>query len=128
MPLRALSPEELLARCDLAGVARVVSVGRASPTAPNLAKLLFLEIEKGAVRGADGRPAAFAHVRLHGGAAMVGGWSDWWDYPVGFLVRTHLDWNERDGVHETTWPGAVSELDPAAPFEDLPAERSDAAA
>jgi hypothetical protein len=114
MALRPLTAEEMRERCDLAGLARVVSVGRATPTSPNLARLAFVEIHKGGVRDAQG-PARYAHVRLHGGAGtanglpVLGGWSDWWDYPAGEMVVTHLDWNERDGVYETTWPGAVWE-------------------
>ena len=125
MALRPLTPDEMLERCDLAGIAQVISVGRATPTEPNLAKLKFLNIDKGGVRDAKGHPVTSAYVRLHGGAvtssdgaSILGGWSDWWDYPVGFTVMTHLDWNARDGVYETTWPGAVWETSPPAhPWE-----------
>lgn len=109
MALATLTREQMLERCDLAGVARVVSVGRASPDSPNLAKLLFLRVTKGTPR------EGFVHVRLHGGGAAraegnVIGWSDWWDYPEGALVTTHLDWNGAEEVYQTTWPGAVSEM------------------
>jgi hypothetical protein len=112
MALAALTREQMLERCDLAGVARVVSVGRACPGSPNLAKLVFLRTVKGELREADG----FVLVRLHGGGAPrleggLGAWSDWWDYPVGATVLTHLDWNGAEEVYQTTWPGAVSELD-----------------
>jgi len=112
MPLAALTREQMLERCDLAGIARVVSVGRASPYSPNLATLVFLRTVKGHVREVGG----FVHVRLHGGGAprLAGGlaaWSDWWDYPVGAVVMTHLDWNGAEEVYHTTWPGAVSEID-----------------
>ena len=63
-----LTREQMLERCDLAGVARVVSVGRDSPESPNLAKLEFVHIVKGTPRRArvdDG----FVYVRLHGGGA-----------------------------------------------------------
>ncbi len=119
MALRPLTAEEFLDRCDLAGVARVVSVGRATPTSPNLAKLEFIEFHKGNVPdGKEGARQAF--VRLHGGAGAadgrpaLGGWSDWWDYPAGDTVVTHLDWNEKDGCYETTSPGAVWEVRDAA--------------
>ena len=107
-----LTREQLLQRCDLAGVARVVSVGRASPDSPNLARLVFLRTIKGELREADG----LVHVRLHGGGAPrretdLAAWSDWWDYPVGATVLTHLDWNGAEEVYQTTWPGAVREVD-----------------
>jgi len=107
----ALTREHLLQRCDLAGVARVVSVGRASPDSPNLARLVFLRTVKGDRREAGG----FVRVRLHGGGAprVEGGhsaWSDWWDYPVGAVVMTHLDWNGAEQVYHTTCPGAVDEM------------------
>jgi hypothetical protein len=121
MALRPLTPDEMLDRCDLAGIARVVSAGRESAGAPMLVKLAFLGVTKGAVRDAQGRPARFAFVRLHGGmgqsddgAPILGGWSDWWDYPVGATVTTHLDWSDVAGAYETTWPGAVWECPPPA--------------
>ena len=112
MPLAILTREQWLERCDLAGVARVVSVGRASPDSPNLVRLLFLRVVKGEPRDAGG----FVSVRLHGSGPprLDGGlsaWSDWWDYPIGATVMTHLDWNGAEEVYQTTWPGAVSELD-----------------
>jgi len=109
MALASLTREQMLDRCDLAGIARVVSVGRASPDSPNMAKLLFLRPVKGTP------PEGFVQVRLHGGGAPragtgLVGWSDWWDYPVGALVMTHLDWNGAEAVYQTTWPGAVREV------------------
>ena len=108
MALAPLTREQLLERCDLAGIARVISVGRASPDSPNLAKLLFLRVIKGTPR------EGFVFVRLHGGGARaessVTGWSDWWDYPVGAVVTTHLDWNGAEEIYQTTWPGAVREM------------------
>jgi hypothetical protein len=55
-------------------------------------------------------------VRLHGGGAPrledgLGSWSDWWDYPVGAAVMTHLDWNGPEALYQTTWPGAVWEFE-----------------
>ena len=114
-----LTREQMLERCDLAGVARVVAVGRDGPDSPNLAKLMLVDIVKGAPRAREG----FVYVRLHGGGAprhedTLTAWSDWWDYPVGATVMTHLDWHGPDEVYQTTWPGAVVELDEArAPAE-----------
>jgi hypothetical protein len=112
MAFPQLTREQMLERCDLAGVACVVSIGRASHDSPNLAKLTFVHVVKGAPRERDG----FVYVRLHGGGAprhdgSLVAWSDWWDYPVGTTVMTHLDWNGPEEVYETTWPGAVSEVE-----------------
>ena len=107
MAFPELTREQLLERCDLAGVARVVFVGRASADSPNLARLSFLDIAKGEERARDG----FVQVRLRGNG---GAWSDWWDYPVDATVVTHLDWNGPDEIYETTWPGAVWEARDAA--------------
>jgi hypothetical protein len=112
MAFPQLTREQVLERCDVAGVARVISVGRESPDSPNLAKLAFVEVVKGAPRERDG----FVYVRLHGGRVerpdgSLIAWSDWWDYPVGALVMTHLDWNGPDEVYVTTWPGAVREVE-----------------
>ena len=43
MSFPELTREQMMERCDLAGVARVVAVGRASSDAPTLAKLVFLK-------------------------------------------------------------------------------------
>ncbi len=107
MAFLQLTRDQMLERCELAGFARVVAVGRASPDSPNLVKLAFVRVVKGPPREEGG----LVHVRLHGGTSDGDfGWSDWWDYPVGALVMTHLDWNGPDEVYETTWPGAVSEV------------------
>ena len=111
MGFASLTREQLLQRCDLAGIARVVSVGRDSPDSPNLARLAFLRIVKGVLREQGG----VVCVRLHGSVepqpdALHGAWSDWWDYPVGATVMTHLDWNGPEALYETTWPGAVREV------------------
>ena len=110
MAFPQLTREQMLERCDLAGTARVVAVGRASSDAPTVAKLVFTRIVKGAQRDRGG----FVYVRLHGGASSnpegaggLGAWSDRRDYPIGGMVLTHLDWNGPDEVYETTWPGAV---------------------
>jgi hypothetical protein len=114
MAFAVLTREQMLERCDLAGVAQVVSVGRQSPDSPNLAKLSFVRIVKGVLRERDG----FVHVRLRGSAprslgGVPGPWSDWWDYPVDATVMTHLDWNGAEAVYQTTWPGAVLEIEGA---------------
>ena len=106
-----LTRAQMRERCDLNGVARVVSVGRASPDSPHLAKLRFVQVVKGEARERGG----FVYVRLHGGVATqsetgLASWSDWWDYPVGALVETHLDWNGPEELYQTTWPGAVVEV------------------
>jgi hypothetical protein len=88
-------------RCDLAGIARVVSVGRASAEAPSLVRLAFERVVTGAARTSDG----LVLVRRRGGPAA---WSDWWEYPVGARVLTHLVWREAEGAYATAWPGAVS--------------------
>ena len=112
MAYPALTREQMLDRCDLAGIARVISVGRPHLDSAPVAKLIFVRTVKGAPRERGG----FVYVRLHGTAAPridggLGSWSDWRDYPVGGLVMTHLDWSGPEEVYQTTWPGAVGVLD-----------------
>jgi hypothetical protein len=107
MAFPELTREQLLARCDLAGAARVVAVGRASADEPNLATLSFESVARGPAQACEG----YVYVKLRGDG---GAWTDWWDYPVGALVMTHLDWSGPDGLYQTTWPGAVWELDRVA--------------
>ena len=114
MALPQLTREQMLERCDLAGAARVVAVGRANADSPALAKLVFTRIAKGVQRDRGG----FVYVRLHGGGwsfsdgpGGLASWSDRRDYPVGAMVMTHLDWNGPDEVYQTTWPGAVRLLE-----------------
>jgi hypothetical protein len=104
-----LTREQLLDRCDLAGVARVVSVGRANANSPQVAKLVFLRVTKGDARVRGG----FVHVRLKVGDATRAengfvSWSDRTDYKVGATISTHLDWSGPDELYLTTWPGAVA--------------------
>jgi len=111
MAFPKLTRQQLMDRCDLAGVARVVSVGRATPNSPIIAKLVFLQVMKGAPRERGG----FVQVRLKGGAASRADngfvtWSDGQDYRIGAAVLTHLDWSGPDEVYLTTWPGAVQEV------------------
>lgn len=117
MAFPKLTREQLLDRCDLAGVARVVSVGRANTSAHPVAKLVFLRVTKGDARERGG----FVHVRLKTGTAprAEGGlvsWSDRTDYRVGATVSIYLDWSGPDELYLTTWPGAVA----AAAFEASP--------
>jgi hypothetical protein len=116
MSFPELTREQMMERCDLAGVARVISAGRASSDSPALARLVFLKVLKGVSREHGG----YVHVRLHGrakssleSASGLAAWSDWRDYPIGATVMAHLDWNGPDEVYETTWPGAVREVDVA---------------
>ena len=109
MAFPKLTHEQLLERCDLAGIARVVSVGRASANAPPVARLVFLRVTKGAARERGG----FVHVRLKVGAAAraengLVSWSDKTDYRIGATISTHLDWSGPDELYLTTWPGSVA--------------------
>ena len=109
MAFPKLTREQVLARCDLAGIARVVSVGRATGNSSPVAKLVFLRIVKGAARERGG----FVHVKLNaaGGPRAENGlvnWSDRADYKVGATIMTHLDWSGPEEVYLTTWPGAVA--------------------
>ena len=111
MAFPKLTRQQMLDRCDLAGVARVVSVGRATLNSPVVAKLVFLQVLKGAPRERGG----FVHVRLKGGMAPrsengLVSWSDGHDYRAGAAVLTHLDWSGPDEHYLTTWPGAVVEV------------------
>lgn len=111
MAFPKLTSQQLLDRCDLAGVARVVSVDRASPNSPIVAKLAFVQVLKGDPRQRGG----FVHVRLKRGAAPVAEnglvvWSDGFDYRVGSMLMTHLDWSGPDEHYLTTWPGAVAHI------------------
>jgi hypothetical protein len=114
MAFPLLTRDQMLERCDLAGVARVVSVGRTTVDSPNLAKLVFLKAVKGAPRERGG----FVYVRLRGGPTPfvdgvgdLAAWSDWRDYPIGGTIMTHLDWNGPEDLYQTTWPGAAHIID-----------------
>jgi len=111
MAFPKLTRQQLMDRCDLAGVARVVSVGRATPNSPIVAKLVFLDVLKGAPR----ERAGFVHVRLKSGTPAraengLVAWSDGQDYRIGAAVLTHLDWSGMDEHYLTTWPGAVQQV------------------
>jgi hypothetical protein len=112
-----LTPDELLARADLAGRARVVSVHRLEDQSGRIATLKFYGVAKGrpivrrprmlawlpwgrtvvvrmrsAKRGPDGRP-------------LPGEWSD--GYRKGDMVMTHLAWDPDAQAYSTIWWNAV---------------------
>lgn len=105
-----LSDAELLARCDLAGDARVVACQG------GVARLRFTRLRKGRPRGAGlfhrlglGRSAT---VVLRGlpDPMLLGEWSDARAYAPGSRVATHLCWNARYQAYETIWWNAVWRL------------------
>lgn len=111
-----LSPEELLARADLAGRARVIAVRKIPDQSCRIAELRFDNLMKGtpkfhsrvmswlpwgrtvlvrmrsAKRGADG-------------GLMPGEWSD--GYRAGDTVMTHLVWDSDAQIYSTVWWNAV---------------------
>ena len=101
---------QILDRCDLAGLARVEAIGRDPPQA----RLRFVDLVKGAPQAVQGLASDEALVARQGGLRFAAdgsrvsvGWSDWWAYPEGATVMTHLVWNEAKGVYETC-EGAVA--------------------
>jgi hypothetical protein len=111
MVARPLEPEELLARADLAGRARVVGV------AGGIARLHFETLAKGRLRlAARGFPWfgswRVVDVQLRGeargpdGAPILGDWTDY--YPPGERVFTHLVWDIDCGAYRTLWWNAIS--------------------
>jgi hypothetical protein len=101
-----LDREELLARSDLAGRARVLSVTQSG--AGRMARLRFLELAK------DDRPRLLhwlprtAVVRLRGETTgALGEWSDGGGYPPGKIVMTHLAWDSALEAYVTVWWNAV---------------------
>ncbi len=113
----ALSPDELLARADLAGQARVISVVRAhDATSPHLGRLRFEKVIKGtpvywrpllAKLGLD-RTVLVRMRRLkrdREGKPLPG---EWWDgYRAGDRVMTHLHWERDANAYVTLWWNAV---------------------
>jgi hypothetical protein len=106
----------LLARSDLAGRARVLSL--AQPGARIEARLRFVEIVK------DNRPRLLrwprrtAVVRLRSASALtLGEWTDAGAYPPGRIVTTHLAWNAEAKAYETVWWNAVWPEAPAPAFQ-----------
>ena len=109
-----LSPEELLARADLAGDARVTSVrdGRAA--------VCFTRLLKGRPKGGGlwhrlglGR-TAIVRVRRRPDDPALG---DWWDegaYQPGYKLLLHLSWDEDAGAYKTCWWNGVSVVETPA--------------
>jgi hypothetical protein len=101
-----LNREGLLARSDLAGCARVLSVARGAAGAQ--ARLRFLEIVK------DDRPRLSrwlprtVAVRLRKeNPSTLGEWTDAGAYRPGGIVMTHLVWDEDSNAYRTAWWNAV---------------------
>lgn len=105
-----LSEGELLARCDLAGWARVVTCEN------GFARLRFTRLLKGRPRGTGlrhrlglGRTATIA-LRGVPQPMLPGDWTDWSAYAPGSRVLTHLAWDRRLGAYRTIWWNAVRRL------------------
>jgi hypothetical protein len=112
-----LSPEELLARADLAGRARIVSVVRSlDATSPHTGLLKFEKLLKGTPRyarpilakiGLD-RTVVVKIRRLkrdRKGVPLPGEWFD--GYRAGDRVMTHLVWDVDLLAYRTLWWNAV---------------------
>ena len=113
----ALTPEELLARADLAGHAKVVAVERAKDaTSPHVGLLRFEKVIKGVPVY---RRPLLAALRLdrtievkmrrvkrdRQGTPLPG---EWWDgYRAGDRVMTHLTWHPELNAYATLWWNAV---------------------
>ncbi len=112
-----LSPEELLARADLAGSARIVSVVRSlDSVSPHTGRLHFEKLLKGTPNYA--RPM-LAKLRLdrtvivkmrrlkrdRKGVPLPGEWFD--GYRAGDRVMTHLVWDAELKAYRTLWWNAV---------------------
>ena len=109
-----LNRSQRLAQCDLAGIATVASF-RKTEDGRDLAKLAFLELHKGSVRDASGRPAPFAYVAMRDRhdprsrePVIAGGWSDEDSFEVGESVLVYLNWSERERAYVTAWINAVA--------------------
>ncbi len=111
-----LSAEELLARADLAGRARVLSVKTAPDGSYRIARLRFESVTKGRIPGRHpilrilvGPPAIEVRMRTRAkgpnGEALRGQWTD--GYRPGDVVITHLCWNDEIGAYATLWWNAV---------------------
>lgn len=108
-----MNRQQLLDRCDLAGIAMVAPFRKSEP-GEGFAKLAFFELRKGSVRDAAGRPAPFAYVALRPGhdaqsrvPPVLGGWSDEDRFEVGDTVLVYLNWSESRQAYVTTWINAV---------------------
>ena len=112
-----LSPEELLARADLAGQARIISVVRArDPISPHTGLLRFEKLLKGAPIYARpllaklwlDRTVTVKIRRLkrdRKGVPLPGEWFD--GYRAGDRVMTHLVWDPELNAYRTLWWNAV---------------------
>ena len=112
-----LTPEELLARADLAGRARVMIVQKPTDTSGRIAMLRFDGVLKGTpiVR----RPPMLAWIpwgrtvtvrmrsakRDQDGRPLPGEWSD--GYRAGDTVMTHLAFDPETEFYSTLWWNAV---------------------
>jgi hypothetical protein len=108
---RPLAPEELLARSDLAGYARVVSVRSGS------ARIRFSRILKGRPKGDEflskiglSRTATVL-LRPKMGRSLADPRTDNDAYIPDAQILTHLKWNRLLRVYETLWWNAVSVVD-----------------
>ena len=111
-----LTPEELLARADLAGRARVISVQRLSDDTGRIARLRFESLIKGVPVARHkmlgwlpwGRVVVVkmrSTKREADGKTKPGEWSD--GYRAGDTVMTHLVWNPETKFYSTVWWNAV---------------------
>ena len=113
----ALSREELLERCDLAGQGQIMKILWAEDkTSPHRAQLRLEKTIKGVPRY---RFPFFARLGLNrtievkmrrikrdsAGRKLPGEWSD--GYRAGDRVMTHLVWDEEMGGYRTLWWNAV---------------------
>lgn len=107
MVARPLEPEELLARCDLAGMAEVLDIVSSPDRLGQAARLRFSKITKGRVL-TDGwfwPRIAIVKLREPVDEPMPGAWSDY--YQPGTRVFTYLDWDPAFKVYRTSWWNAV---------------------
>ena len=109
-----MNRQQLLDRCDLAGIAMVAPFRKSEP-AEGFAKLAFFELRKGSVRDASCRPAPFAYVAMRDRhdprsrePVIAGGWSDEDSFEVGESVLVYLNWSERERAYVTAWINAVA--------------------
>jgi hypothetical protein len=112
-----LSPEELLARADLAGQALIISVVRSfDPITPHTGRLRFEKIFKGEPIYAKPLLAKFwidrtVEVKIRRlkrdrkGVPLPGEWFD--GYRAGDRVMTHLIWDTEYSAYRTLWWNAV---------------------
>lgn len=117
--MRPLEPDELLSRCDLAGEAKVLTVGP-NPVGPGIfARLEFTRIVKGRIETfqtelsgiaivESGRRQSLVNERKRSPPIIGGGGPVCYD--AGTFVFTHLNWVPEKGVYVSSWWNAVSVL------------------